>query len=111
MSDQKSGHLEKLKNQLHEWNEALNRLEAETKKATADERFRYEKMIKALREKEAAVKETLGRILDVREDAWDEIKHGMESAWSSLKGSLKAAKTEFERGLKEGMEEKPGKED
>ncbi|MCF8129712.1 MAG: hypothetical protein K9N10_14480 [Deltaproteobacteria bacterium] len=111
MVEPRDADLEKLKTQLDEWNAELNRLEAEIQKAKADERDRYEIRIKGLREKEEAVKETLGHIFGERDEAWDDLKEGVGSAWSSLKSSLKEAKTEFEKGLKEGMEEKPRKDE
>jgi len=105
MSAERDAYVEKLKSQLDEWNTELNRLEGEARKAKAEGRNPFESRIEALRQKEKAVKETLGRILEARDDAWDDLKKGMGSAWSSLKTSLTKAKSEFERGLKEGMEE------
>jgi len=110
MAEKRDVYLEKLKNQLDEWNEELNLLEAEIQKVETDERNRYENRIKGLRNKKDAVKETLGRIFEVRDDAWIDLKEGVGSTWSSLKSSLKEAKSEFKKGLKEGMEEKPGKD-
>ncbi|MCG6877791.1 MAG: hypothetical protein LJE96_01330 [Deltaproteobacteria bacterium] len=111
MPEQRVDHLKELKRRLDEWNDALNRLESEARKAQAEEWNRYEKRIKALREKEQAVKETLGKIFEDEDDTWDQMKQGITSAWSSLKDSLKEAKSEFDKGLKEGMEEKSGKDE
>jgi chromosome segregation ATPase len=111
MIEPKVAHMEKLKTQLDEWDAELNRLEMEIKKAKADECNRYESRIKRLREKEQAVKKTLGNIFEVRDEAWDDLKEDVGSAWASLKTSLQEAKTEFEKGLKEGMEERPGKDE
>ena len=111
MPEKSDDPLKELKRRLDEWNNALNRLEAEAGKAQAEERNRYEKMIKALREKEQAVRETLEKIFEDKEDTWDQMKQGMTSAWSSFKDSLKEAKSEFEQGLREGMEEKSGRDE
>jgi hypothetical protein len=51
-----------------------------------------------------AVKLRLTEIQGVSEDAWEDLKEGVQSAWSSLKESFQEAKSEFERGYKEGME-------
>jgi DNA anti-recombination protein RmuC len=110
MVEPRDAQMEKLKAQLDDWNAELNRLEGEIQKARADVRNRYEIRIKRLREKEAAVKKTLGEIFDVRDEAWDDLKEGVGSAWVSLKSSLKEAKTKFEKSFKEGMEENPGKD-
>ena len=100
--------LEKLKTELDEWDTELNLLEAEIQKAKNEERIRYGERIKNLREKEEAVKETLGYLFKARDEGWDDLKEGVGSAWTTLKSSFKEAKSEFERGLKEGMEEKNG---
>ncbi|EFK10079.1 conserved hypothetical protein [delta proteobacterium NaphS2] len=111
MPEKSHDHLKELKRRLDEWNNVLNQLEAEAGRAQAEERNRYETIIKALREKERAVKETLEKIFEDKDDTWDQMKQGMTSAWSSFKGSLKEAKSEFEQGLREGMEEKSGKDE
>ena len=111
MPEKRGDHLKELKRRLKEWDNALNQLEAEAGKAQAEERNRYEKMIKALREKEQAVEETLEKIFGDKDDTWDQMKQGMTSAWSSFKSSLKEAKSEFEQGLREGMEEKSRKDE
>jgi hypothetical protein len=108
MTEQLDLFLGKLKTQLDDWNTELKLLEAEIQQAETDERIRYEKRIKNLREKERAVKETLGQIFNARDEGWDDLKEGVGSAWSSLKSSFKEAKSEFERGLKEGMNEQGG---
>ncbi len=108
MPQQKKADLQMLRSALDEWNAELSRLEEETRKAQADERTRYEERIKALREKEEVVERTLKRIFEQKADTWDELKEGVASAWFSFKGSLKEAKSEFEKGLEEGTERKPG---
>ena len=111
MSEQSGDHLKELKRRLDDWDDALNQLEAEARKEQTEEWNRYEMKIKALREKEQAVKETLGKIFEDKNDPLDQMKQGMTSAWSLFKGSLKEAKSEFEQGLREGMEEEPGKDE
>jgi ABC-type Na+ efflux pump permease subunit len=84
--------------------------EAEIRKAETEERIRYGERIKKLREKESAVKKTLGHLFEARDEGWDDLKEGVGSAWNTLKSSFKEAKSEFERGLKEGMEKENGKD-
>jgi hypothetical protein len=110
MTEQIDLFLEKLKTQLDDWATELNLFEAEIRQADSDERIRYEERIKNLRQKKAAVMETLGKMTNSRDDGWDDLKEGVGSTWSSLKSRFKEAKSEFEKGLKEGMEEKNAKE-
>ncbi|MEJ2587805.1 MAG: hypothetical protein P8165_09565 [Deltaproteobacteria bacterium] len=104
MSTQRDAYVERLKAQLDEWNAELDKLEAQARKADAEERIRYESRIQALRQKEEKARETLEQILQAKDDAWMDLKHGLESAWSSLKSSLSEAKSEFQRGYREGTE-------
>lgn len=100
MSGKRDAYVEKLKAQLDEWNAELDKLEAHARKADAEERMRYEARITALREKEQQARETLKLILKAKDDAWGDLKHGVESAWSSLKSSLSEAKSEFKKGYR-----------
>jgi len=103
MSGKRDAYVQKLKTQLDEWNAELDKLEAQARGATDEERLRYERRINTLREKEAQARETIKEILKAKDDAWTGLKHGVESAWSSLKSSLIEAKSEFKRGYREGQ--------
>ncbi len=104
MTNQRDAYVEKLKAQLDEWNAELDKLEAHARMAKAEERMRYESRIEALRQKEQEARKTLQQILEAKEDAWMDLKNGLESAWDSLKSTLLEAKSEFQRGYREGSE-------
>jgi hypothetical protein len=100
----RDAYVKKFKAQLDSWNAELDQFEAKARKAEADSKIRYQRKVKELRQMRDAAKLRLTEIQGVSEDAWEDLKEGVQSAWSSLKESFQEAKSEFERGYKEGME-------
>lgn len=94
----------KLKEQINGWNADLDKLEAD-----ADAKIKYEKQIKALRQKAEEAQQNLTKIHDAGDDAdddaWEDLKQGAKTLWDMYEHSFKKAKSEFERGYREGLEE------
>jgi chromosome segregation ATPase len=101
----RASHVEKLKAQLVEWRADLDRLEAEARRTTSDGELRYQKEIAELRQKAEEAQETLQKIKEGDEDAWNDLKKGAENMWGAFKKSFVKAKSEFKRGYKEGMDD------
>jgi hypothetical protein len=101
----RASYVEKLKAQLTEWREDLDRLEAEAKNAAPDAEPRYGEQITELRQKAEEAQETLSKIREGDEDAWKDLKKGAENMWGAFKKSFVKAKSEFKKGYKEGSEE------
>lgn len=98
-------YVKKLKAQLDEWNADLDRFEVRIQKAKADVKKEQLAQLAELRQKTAHAQQTLARIQNGGDDAWEDLKQGAENAWNALRDSLSEAKSEFKRGYREGMKE------
>ena len=101
----RDAYVEKLKAQLDEWDDELDRLDAKAFEAEANEKIKYEEMIKKICHEHEEAQQMLSEIRETSEDAWEELKEGTENVWNSLKESLRKASFEFKKVHREGMEE------
>lgn len=94
MSD-RDAYVKKMKAKLDEWNADIAKLEAKADGAEADAKIKYNKHIDELQKqrKEAAAK--LEELKNSGDDAWEDIKTGLESSWNSLGNAVKSALSRF----------------
>lgn len=86
-------------------NAQLDRLEAELEKAPPEAQVRYQKEIKAVREKANRLRTTFKKVETGDKGSWDDLKKGAGNTWSAFKKSFVKAKAEFKKGYKEGLDE------
>jgi chromosome segregation ATPase len=88
-------YLEKVKEQLEEWEYDIDRLEARLEDAQADGKVKLDKTINELKAKQKELQLKLRDLEGAAEEAWTDIRDGVELAWDSLKLGFLAAKSEF----------------
>jgi len=91
----KDAYLEKFKAKLDEWNAELEILEAKAKGASADAKIRYEEDASTFRKRLHAARERAKEMKAANENAWDDLRQGVEDAWKEVKDALERAKSEF----------------
>jgi hypothetical protein len=97
--------VEKLKAQLDEWNADLDKLESKFRKAEASVKIEQFEQLNELRQRTATAQQTLAKIQEVGDDAWEDLKQGAENVWNELGESFSRAKSEFKRVYRRGLEE------
>ena len=75
--------VQKVKSRLDQWNAEVDKLEAKASEAAADKRIQYKDQIQAIKERKADIQGRLKKLMDAGEDAWDELKSGIEKAMES----------------------------
>jgi multidrug resistance efflux pump len=85
----------KMEAQLSEWGADIDRLKARADKAAADTRQGYYDQIDALRAKEALLQEKLQELKTSGDDAWGDLKEGLDSSWNQVKDSFNKAAARF----------------
>jgi hypothetical protein len=94
MSD-RDAYVQKLKAQIDIWNAELDKLQAEMNKASADARIRYEEhMVQLRRERDEAMAKMV-EMQQASDDAWDDLREGVENAFDAMKSSLEQAWSRF----------------
>jgi len=94
MEDKKS-YLQKLAAQLQEWDTEIDELKVKAHLAKADAKDELDKQIDELRTKKEAARSKLQQLQDSGDEAWDDIKAGVEKSWTELRGAVRSAMSKF----------------
>lgn len=95
--DQKKAYEEKLRAQLDGWNAEIDKLEAKFRERKADANIDYSTKIEELKRKREEMRNKLDQLQRSGEDAWQDIKAGVEGARSALSDALQSAKERFDK--------------
>lgn len=87
MEDRKS-YIDKLANQLKEWDDQLIELEGKVEKTRAEAKAELLKQIEALKVKKAGAESKLSQIQEAGEEAWETLKQGFEEGWKDIRGAF-----------------------
>jgi lipid II:glycine glycyltransferase (peptidoglycan interpeptide bridge formation enzyme) len=95
MNKTRNDYVEMLKLKLDGWNADIDHLQMKMKKSKADAAKRYQKQIAEIKAQRQALKQKMGKLQGAGEDAWADIKKGVEAAKKTLAGSIRLAKSRF----------------
>jgi hypothetical protein len=82
---------EKIRAQIKEMKAKMTMLEAEAEKSSADMRIKYQKSLDDLKSRFKDIEMRLDRFSNSTEDAWDEIRSGIDKSMSALRNALDKA--------------------
>jgi hypothetical protein len=85
----------KLKDKLDDWNEDIDKLEAKAENVKEDVKEKYAEEIEVVKKQREVVKEKTMELIDSSEDAWEELKIGVEAAWHKLTEAIDRAHSKF----------------
>ncbi len=85
----------KMEAQLSEWGAEIDKLKARADKAAADTRQGYYDEIKTLRAKQASIQAKLQELKTSGDDAWGDLKEGLDHSWNQVKDSFSSAAARF----------------
>jgi len=95
VSKKKEAYVEKIEDQLKEWSAQIDILKAKAEKSKAEIKIKYLEQVEELRKKQETVKKTLHQFRQSGDEAWEDLKDGMDRALDDLKRSLKRAVSRF----------------
>ncbi|NIP59819.1 MAG: hypothetical protein GWM92_16050 [Gemmatimonadetes bacterium] len=90
--------VEQAKAKLDEWNAELDRLEGKAQSAKAEREAQYRRVIERLQGYRDEARERLEEIQRAGDDAWDDLREGLQKSWSALTEGFRAALDEFRSG-------------
>jgi len=99
MSDKKD-FTARARRQLEDWDYQLDRLSARLNDLRDEWRDEAREKLNEMKGRRSEFEEKLERLESHGDDAWDDIKAGLEIAWDGLKTGFLAAKSEFEDNKK-----------
>ncbi len=91
----KDAFVEKLHARLDEWSAEIDKLKAKADKAEAQTRIEYQKQIAELEEKRADMEKKSAKLRGAGEEAWEDIKTGVQNAWDAMEDAFTAARSKF----------------
>jgi len=96
----KDSYLKKMKEKFddlnYKWNIERNKLEAKTQQAKVEAKEKFEEKLKTLQDRREQMRQKLDQIDNAGEEAWRDIKKGVDSAWQSLNEAIKKARSHFD---------------
>ncbi|GFE62834.1 coiled coil domain-containing protein [Geobacter sp. AOG2] len=95
MSDRRKAYEERLDAQLKEWNAQITLLKAKAEKMTADMKVEYYKAIESLQHKQGEAGIRLRELKASGDEAWEDMKTGLEKAWTEVKAAFHEATSKF----------------
>ncbi len=93
--NKKQAYEEKLKAQLEEWNAKIDVLKAKAKTAKAGVEVEYYETIDNIKDKQVVAKNKLVELREAGDDAWEDLKEGLDSTWDRLGDAIKTATSRF----------------
>jgi chromosome segregation ATPase len=86
---------ETLEAQLKEWDAKLDVLKAKARKATAEARAECEGQLEALAAKRVLAQEKLQELRERTEDAWEDLKAGVDKTWGEIGKAINKIASHF----------------
>jgi hypothetical protein len=91
----KEAYKQKIEAELELAQAKLAEFKAKAKSSAADTRIKYSKQVDELEQKVDATKVKLKELGDASDDAWEQLKVGVESAWDALSTAIRNAAAKF----------------
>ncbi len=91
MLENRKAYENKLDAQLAQWRADLDVLKAKTKRTGVDVLVNYDKTIDALEEQHKEASKHLGNLKTATDDAWENVKVGMEKVWLEIKSQFQSS--------------------
>lgn len=89
--DQYEAYKQKMEAELELVQAKLAEFKAQMKISVADAQFKYGRQVDEIEHKLDATKVKLKELSESGEDAWGDVKEGVESAWSTLRAAVAEA--------------------
>jgi hypothetical protein len=91
----KEAYEQKQQAQLNEWAAQIKKLKAKADMAEADAQLSYYKQIEELQSMQDEATKKLTKLKNAGDEAWEDLKAGMESTRGSLGNAMKVAVSRF----------------
>jgi hypothetical protein len=93
--DDKKSYLQKMTDQLKQWDIKIAELKGKADKTEAESRAEFLSQIDVLHGKKKSVQDKLKQLQEAGDGAWDEMKNGLERSWTEFKGAFTKASAKF----------------
>ena len=91
----KEEYIRKMQAQLEELNTEIDRLTTRAGEAKADVMDEYNEIITALKARLEGARVNIEELQQAGENAWDDLKNGIDTVWSSIQEAISSARSRF----------------
>lgn len=91
----KEAYIQKLHAKINEWNADIDKLKAKADQVEADSKIEYQKQMQALKGKRDEIEKKVSEISRSGENAWEDLKAGVDLAWEAMSEAIKSATSRF----------------
>lgn len=91
----KDAYEQKIEAQLAEWDAEIKKLRAKAEQAEADAKIQYQKQVEDIRSMQRSAQAKLEELKEAGDNAWEDLKAGMENARDSLAKAIRDATSRF----------------
>ncbi len=95
MATKRDAYVEKLKGNIAAWNGEIDEFQAKADKAKDDAQVEIKKQIEEMKAKRLALEGKMADLQNASEEAWEDVKGGVDVARQILGQAVKAAKDKF----------------
>lgn len=95
MATKRDAYVEKLKGNITAWNGEIDELQAKMGKAKDEAQVELKKQVEEMKAKRLALEEKMENLQQASEDAWEDVKSGVDVARQILGQAVKSAKERF----------------
>ncbi len=93
--DKRKSYEQRLEAELNEWSAKIDVLKAKAAKTKSDVEINFAEEIAILEAKRSNAREKLRQFQEAGDDAWEDLKSGIEKAWSDLGSAISEAASRF----------------
>lgn len=91
----KEAYIQKLHAKIDEWNADIDKLKAKADQVEADAKIEYQKQIETLKTKSNEIERKVTEISRSSEDAWQDLKAGIDLAREAMNQAIRSATSRF----------------
>jgi len=91
----KEAYIQKLHAKIDEWNADIDKLKAKADQVEADAKIEYQKQIETLKNKRNDIEKKVSEISRSGEDAWQDLKAGIDLAREAMSEAIQSATSRF----------------
>ncbi len=95
MGTKRDAYVEKLKKHIDEWNAQIDALQAKANQAKADAQVELNKQIAEIKAKRQALEGKMTDLKNAADEAWEDVKKGVDVARQILGQAINSAKDRF----------------
>lgn len=88
-------YIQSVESKLREWDAEIEKFEAQAQQAESEKKAEYQKQLRKLRKQRTDTEQKLKELQQAGDEAWDELKAGMEDSVNSLSSAVKNAFDKF----------------